>query len=260
MGAVVGMGLVVTRPRTSGRSPTSRCWSPATTTAQNDNNSTYDRDYQYVPNGVTEQVGDGYEDSGWVAAAPAGEGWVQIDQQTVNGNEIPCDDFETKKVTLCHATSSETTPRKMSTVSVSRVHQHQSHRPPLGDIYEAFSYVKHGQTHNVAANGDIVAAAVRRLRAPQARSAGRSTPEVTEVYTDSAAGDGQVTGTRTTTRFKAVFNASSIGHRSRCETASPLVVQISRPLNDRGTRTKCRPPENPPLALRDRGHRPARVR
>ena len=147
MGAVVGMDLVV---------PASYQWSfdnvavleSGDHDGQNDNNSTYDRDYQYVPNGVTEQVADGYEDSGWVTAPPAGEGWVQIDQQTVNGNEIPCDDFETKKVTLCHATGSESNPYEKIEVSVSAFFS-AGHIDHGGDIYKAFTYVKQGQTYNV---------------------------------------------------------------------------------------------------------------
>ena len=57
---------------------------------QNDNNSTYDRDYQYVQNGVTRQVANGKEYTGWLTAPPAGDGWVQIAQRTVNGDRIPC--------------------------------------------------------------------------------------------------------------------------------------------------------------------------
>ena len=49
--------------------PTSAVLESGDHDGQNDNNSTYDRDYQYVPNGVTEQVANGYENSGWVAAA-----------------------------------------------------------------------------------------------------------------------------------------------------------------------------------------------
>ena len=71
----------------------------------------------------------------------------------VNGNEIPCDDTETKKVTLCHATGSASNPYEKITVSVNAF-LNAGHISHGGDVYEAFSYVKQGQTHSVPARGD----------------------------------------------------------------------------------------------------------
>ena len=43
-----------------------------------------------MQNGVTRQVANGKEYTGWLTAPPAGDGWVQISQRTVNGDRIPC--------------------------------------------------------------------------------------------------------------------------------------------------------------------------
>ena len=56
----------------------------------NDDQTSYDRDYRYVSTGETRQVSTGFETTGWLTGPPAGSGWVQSGQQTVNGNQIPC--------------------------------------------------------------------------------------------------------------------------------------------------------------------------
>jgi hypothetical protein len=63
-------------------------------------------------------------------------------------------DADNKKVTLCHATSSDTNPYEKITVSVSAFYN-AGHIDHAGDIWEAFSYVtKGGDTVNVPAQGD----------------------------------------------------------------------------------------------------------
>ena len=50
-----------------------------------------DRDFKYFWDGTTtQQVSAGIEKTGWLPAVPAGEGWVQISQRTVKGQQIPC--------------------------------------------------------------------------------------------------------------------------------------------------------------------------
>lgn len=50
----------------------------------------FDRDYRYVPTGVTQQVPAGKEKTDWLTAPPEGDGWTQIAQRTVKGDQIPC--------------------------------------------------------------------------------------------------------------------------------------------------------------------------
>lgn len=52
----------------------------------------YDRDYRYVKTGETRQVSGGtnVETTDWMAGAPDGDGWEQIGERTVKGEEIPC--------------------------------------------------------------------------------------------------------------------------------------------------------------------------
>lgn len=47
------------------------------------------REYRYVVVGQYEK-GSSLEQSGWVTQPPAGEGWVKVGDQTVDGNQIPC--------------------------------------------------------------------------------------------------------------------------------------------------------------------------
>ena len=50
-------------------------------------------EYRYVKNGETRQIPTGgttVETTDWVAGPPAGDGWTQIDERTVDGDEIPC--------------------------------------------------------------------------------------------------------------------------------------------------------------------------
>ncbi|MDQ2662095.1 MAG: LPXTG cell wall anchor domain-containing protein [Actinomycetota bacterium] len=62
-------------------------------------------------------------------------------------------DNEVKKVTYCHATSSATNPYERLTTSVNAFLQ-SGHIDHDGDIFPAFTYVKNGTTHNIAAQGD----------------------------------------------------------------------------------------------------------
>ncbi len=128
------------------------------------------RVWQLRTTGETRQTKDGVESTSWLTAPPTGAGWVQIDQQTVNGNEVPCDDVETKKVTLCHATSSESNPYEKITVSVSAF-INAGHIDHDGDIYEAFSYVKHGKPYSVAAKGETSLLQYDECERPKARQA-----------------------------------------------------------------------------------------
>jgi hypothetical protein len=74
---------------------------------------------------------------------------------------------ENKKVTLCHATGSQTNPYTKITVSVSAFYQagHVNHN---GDIWEAFSYTtKSGQVVNVPARGDTSLLAFEDCKKPK---------------------------------------------------------------------------------------------
>lgn len=62
-------------------------------------------------------------------------------------------DNEVKKVTYCHATSSATNPYERITTSVNAFLK-SGHIDHDGDIFPAFTYVKNGTTHQVAAQGD----------------------------------------------------------------------------------------------------------
>jgi LPXTG-motif cell wall-anchored protein len=63
-------------------------------------------------------------------------------------------DADNKKVTLCHATSSETNPYNLITVSVNAFYN-AGHIDHEGDIWEAFSYTtKGGDVVNVPARGN----------------------------------------------------------------------------------------------------------
>jgi hypothetical protein len=70
---------------------------------------------------------------------------------SANGDDTPA---ENKKVTLCHATSSETNPYNKITVSVAAFYN-AGHIDHAGDFWEAFSYTtKGGDVVNVPAQGD----------------------------------------------------------------------------------------------------------
>lgn len=73
---------------------------------------------------------------------------------------------ENKKVTLCHATSSETNPYNKIEVSVNAFYN-AGHIDHEGDIWEAFSYVTNGgETVNVPAQGDTSLLAFEDCEAP----------------------------------------------------------------------------------------------
>jgi LPXTG-motif cell wall-anchored protein len=209
----------------------------------------YQREYRYVQNGTTRQVSNGWETTDWLTAPPEGEGWVQFDQRTANGQEIPCDNVETKKVTLCHATSSESNPYEKITVSVAAF-LNAGHISHGGDIYAAFSYVKHGQTINVPASGDTSLLQYEECQRPKPQKPDFP-PEVVEVYTDCTTGAGFVTGTRSTTSFKAVFNTSTWTW-DKVQDGEPVVEQISRPLTD-AEQNACRPSKDPNVVREDVG-------
>lgn len=63
-------------------------------------------------------------------------------------------DGNVKQVTYCHATGSATNPYVRLTTSVNAFFT-SGHIDHDGDIYAAFSYVKHGKTIEVPANGDV---------------------------------------------------------------------------------------------------------
>jgi LPXTG-motif cell wall-anchored protein len=210
---------------------------------------TYQREYRYVQNGTTRQVSDGWETTDWLTAPPAGDGWVQFDQRTANGQEIPCDNVETKKVTLCHATASESNPYERITVSVAAF-LNAGHISHGGDIYAAFSYVKHGQTINVAASGDASLLQYEDCQKPKPNKPDFP-PEVVEDFTDCTTGAGFVTGTRTTTSFTAVFNTSTWTW-DKVQDGQPVVEQISRPLTE-SEQNACRPSKEPTVVREDVG-------
>lgn len=80
------------------------------------------------------------------------------------GDDTPA---ENKKVTLCHATSSETNPYNKITVSVSAFYN-AGHIDHEGDIWEAFSYTtKGGDVVNVPAQGDTSLLAFEDCEAPK---------------------------------------------------------------------------------------------
>lgn len=62
-------------------------------------------------------------------------------------------DNDVKKVTYCHATSSATNPYERITTSVNAFLK-SGHIDHDGDIFPAFTYVKNGTTHDIAAQGD----------------------------------------------------------------------------------------------------------
>src|SRR5690606_30524310 len=95
--------------------------------------------------------------------------WVQIDGYNQHFGEggqepvclgkkpkpkPPVDDTETKKVTLCHATGSETNPYTAITVSVNAF-LNAGHVDHEGDIWAEFTYTKHGEKITVPAQGDV---------------------------------------------------------------------------------------------------------
>jgi len=90
----------------------------------------------------------------WSATIQAEDGGFK---QSKSGSVGPCgepaDDTESKKVTLCHATGSESNPFTKITVSVAAFFN-SGHVDHSGDIYEGFTYTKKGDTQTVAAKGD----------------------------------------------------------------------------------------------------------
>ena len=98
-----------------------------------------------------------------------------------------------------------------------------------GDIYKAFTYVKHGQTFNVGARGDTSLLQYDDCQRAKPEQPDFP-PEVVETYGNSATGNGVVTGTRTSTNFKAVFNTATWTW-DKVQDGDPVVVQISRPLS-----------------------------
>lgn len=205
--------------------------------------------YRYVPTGDSRQVPNGHEFTGWLTAPPTEDGWVQYQQRTVNGDEVPCDDGETKKVTLCHATSSEDNPYTQITVSVNAF-LNSGHIDHDGDIYAAFSYVKHGQTINVPANGDTSLLQYDNCQRPKPTKPTYE-PEVVEGYGDCATGDGVISGTRTTTNYKAVFNTTT-WQWDKVQNGDPIVETISRPLTE-AEQEACRPTRQPTVVREDVG-------
>lgn len=207
--------------------------------------------YRYVATGQNRrtQTGTAHETTEWLSGPPAGDGWDQIATRTVRGDEIPCDDDETKKVTLCHATSSEDNPYTQITVSVNAF-LNSGHIDHDGDIYAAFSYVKRGQTINVPANGDTSLLQYENCQRPKPTKPTYE-PEIVEQYGDCVTGDGVVTGTRTTTDYKAVFN-SATWQWDKVQEGNPVVETISRPLTD-AEQDACQPTMDPTVVREDVG-------
>lgn len=55
----------------------------------------FNRVYEYVKNGETKEVSQGWEESGWINGTnPPDElhNWIKIGERTVNGEQIPCSD------------------------------------------------------------------------------------------------------------------------------------------------------------------------
>lgn len=123
--------------------------------ADGDHTDHYVREYRFVKSGESRQVlvQTDTETTDWLPGPPDGEGWEQIDQHTVDGDEIPCGE------------------------------------PP------SFP------------------------------------PDVVEQWDDCAAGDTEVTGTRTTTSYRAVYNFDT-DTWDKVMDGEPVVETISRPLND----------------------------
>jgi len=84
---------------------------------------------------------------------------------SATGDDHPSAD--NKKVTLCHATSSETNPYNKIEVSVNAFYN-AGHIDHEGDIWEAFSYVTNGgETVNVPARGDTSLLAFEECERPR---------------------------------------------------------------------------------------------
>ncbi len=76
-------------------------------------------------------------------------------------------------------------------------------------------------------------------------------PEVEESYGDCSTGDTVVTGTRTTTNYKAVFNTST-WEWDKVQDGEPVVEQISRTLTD-AEQAACQPSREPTVVREDVG-------
>ncbi|WP_225755372.1 hypothetical protein [Actinotalea sp. Marseille-Q4924] len=68
--------------------------------------------------------------------------------------DVACDTDTVVKVPLCHATGSETNPYVFIEVSVAAFFQ-AGHIDHEDDIFDSFTYVKHGETLTVDAQGDL---------------------------------------------------------------------------------------------------------
>jgi hypothetical protein len=197
----------------------------------------YDRDYKYVWDGTTtRQVESGTETSDWLPGPPEGEGWVQIDERTVN-REIECPPWQ--KVTICHATASDGNPYTTNEVSYRSINNEyeidwNGHGNHAGDIIPAFG--------DFPGQGDTSLLQYNDCQRPKPEQPDFP-PEVVETYGNCASGAGLVTGTRTITKFKAVFNTATWTW-DKVQDGDPVVEQISRPLTA-DEQNACRPSKPP---------------